>query len=58
MKAPLKRAVTIYFSGERFSTQHPESLQCCILDARGGGVWGGGNLTFMTIALNLGIGGS
>lgn len=34
MKAPLKRAVTKYFSGERFSTQHPERLQCCILDAR------------------------
>lgn len=35
MKAPLKRAVTIYFSGERFSIQHPERLQCCILDAKG-----------------------
>ena len=26
--------MTIYFSGERFSTQHPEHLQRCILDAR------------------------
>lgn len=47
MKAPLKRAVAIYFSWELFLVQHPKCLQYCIRDARK-------NVTLMAVAPNLG----